>query len=100
MINVFHNYRNHDLPQSNVLTVSQPRREKQEMVVNNIEIEIERERETAHLMKFGIDSSITFPDIIGLPYGERLLWHMLGWIRFGRELELRDVELRLPTITF
>ena len=114
MINVFHNYRNHDLPQSNVLTVSQPCKENLQMVVNNVEIEIERERKTAHLTKFGNDGSITFP--CPLSFGGYHLWSIVRLIKFSREnphiqprrcltssyrsWDPRDVELRLPTITF
>ena len=114
MINVFHNYRTHDLPGLNVLTVSRPCREKLQMVVNNVEIEIERERETAHLMKFGNDGSITFPCL--LSFGGYHLWSIVRLIKFSREnpniqprrwqsssyrsWDPRDVELRLPTITF
>ena len=48
-INVFHNYRNHDLPRLNVLTVSQHHREEQPIVLDNVEIEIAPGRETGHL---------------------------------------------------
>ena len=107
-INVFHNYRNHDLPRLNLLTVSQPRREEQPIVLNNVEIEIARERETGHLMKFGMDGRITFPCLLDNGVGD-FLEQLLGWIKFGRENPHKqphqwesdwDVELRLPTITF
>ena len=109
-INMFHNYRNHDLPRLNVLTVSQTRGEEQQRVVNNVEVEIAPGRETGHLMNLGMDGSITFPRLLS-PGGFRLLT-ILRWIKLNGDypqfhphlwphLKLRnDVKLRFPSIKF
>ena len=81
VINIIHNYSDHNSPGLKVLTVSQTPREGQ--FENDVDIQIERGRETGHLMMFGMNGSFTFPCL--LPGGGRLLLRILGWIRFGRE---------------
>ena len=85
--NIVHNYKNHDLPKSNVFTVGQNLREERQMVakyqLHYVDIEIEPEREKGHLMVLGTDGSITFPrlnddEVVSMA-------RLLSWVRLSRE---------------
>ena len=106
VINIIHNYRDHNPPGLNVLTVSQTPREEQ--FENDVEIEIAPGRETGHPMIFGSDGSISFPCPLDNDMG-LFLRELLSQIKFCREnphiqpqhWPFRfDVELRLPSIKF
>ena len=108
MTNIVHNYRNHDLPRSNIFIVGLILKEERQLVANNqlhyVDIEIEPERETGHLMVLGTDGSITIPrlnddEVVSMA-------RLLSWVRLGRESHrspkeqpgrlIRDVVFQVP----
>ena len=98
--NIVHNYKNHDLPRSNVFTVDLNLREERQMIANNqlcyVDIEIEPERETAHIMELGTDGSITFPRLDDQEV--HCLKGILGCFQVGMEHPRMSIEQAMPLI--